>query len=978
MTFDETGTEAPESLAFPLPTQGVPWDERDMFVIHDAEDLLFVESGAVDLFAVLIRDGRPAGPWHSLARLTTGDVVVGPVFGPRHRVLCRRVGHASMRSVNLAGLRQSIGGMEASGTADELIAILAEGIDSSLRKIDRSLGRPLAPRDFSVLQADASCEFGRGDILRPTEALLWVEIVSGHVFQGHERAEFQDGEHLCLTRQDWLSLDAPSVLRTRHTHDLLRQDHLWHRLVGHWSRFLYQVDRTVEREASVAEAAVRIAQDRDRSAQVRVRNENDALLLEGTTAPVTATAEGVTPGLVDAAVRVLTAMKENSSIPPHISHARDISDYDDLGSSGWVRTRAIRLEGRWWTTDMGPVAGFWGPDHLPVSFQFHEGGYVVFARWLDRPVRVTRDNQFSAGRHVWAVYPRLPAAVTTVGGLIRYGFVGLRSELWLFGAMAALIGLIGLLTPILNGKILGEFVASANRPMIIQGGIAVIASALVAAAFSIVQNLAVLRLQGALIAKTQVGVWSRLLDLPVTFFQRYSTGRLGTIVLSMKSAQEVLSGVVVAGALGLVVVIANLAVVFFFNVQLALAGVALAAVACAVCWLAGRRVLRLERARYDAEQKLTGMSFEVLSAMTKIRAAAAEERAFVRWSDQQRVVQAHVLASRRAQDQVTVFNGLYPLIALGLVFTLANFMEPPMPLPALLSFLTAFTLMINALLQFTGSVLTAGAIVPMVESLAPILSAEPEAGVGKAHPGELSGNINLRGISFRYGEDGPLVLDDVSLDVQPGEFVAIVGPSGSGKSTIIRLMLGFSRPIQGAVLYDGQDLGELDLPSVRAQCGVVLQAGNLMPGDIRDNISGGGRFSEDEIWEAADMAGLTPVIKSMPMGLATVVNEAAAGLSGGQIQRLMIARALVNRPRFVIFDEATSALDNPTQQIVAEATRQLNATRIVVAHRLSTVRDADRIVVMDKGTIVQVGSYDELMAEPDGLFAELARRQEAD
>lgn len=151
-----------------------------------------------------------------------------------------------------------------------------------------------------------------------------------------------------------------------------------------------------------------------------------------------------------------------------------------------------------------------------------------------------------------------------------------------------------------------------------------------------------------------------------------------------------------------------------------------------------------------------------------------------------------------------------------------------------------------------------------------------------------------------------------------------------------------------------------------------------MPGDIRDNISGGGRFSEDEIWEAADMAGLTPVIKSMPMGLATVVNEAAAGLSGGQIQRLMIARALVNRPRFVIFDEATSALDNPTQQIVAEATRQLNATRIVVAHRLSTVRDADRIVVMDKGTIVQVGSYDELMAEPDGLFAELARRQEAD
>lgn len=978
MTIDEGAAPAPANIDFPLPTQPVAWDERDMFVVYDAEDVLFVEVGAVDLFAVLVQDGRPVGPWHSLARLTAGDVVVGPVSGPRHRVLCRRVGQASMRSLRLSGLRQSIRGMESCGTADGIVDTLASGINSSLRKIDRSLGRPLPPRDFEVLPADASCEFAAGDVLRPVDALLWVDVVSGHVRQGYERSDCHTGQHLCLTRQDWLTLASATILRTHETVALVRDDQIWHRLVSHWSRFLYQVDRTVEREASAAQAAVLVAQERDGNAPVRVREENDALLVEGTTAPAIPATAGVTAGLVDAVVRVLNAQHEDAEVPRHIAHTRDIGDYDALGSSGWVRTRAVRLEGRWWTTDMGPVAGYWGPDHLPVALLFKEGGYVAFARWLERPIRVTGDNQHSAGRHVWTIYPRLPADIRSVRGMIRYGFTGLRSELWLFAAMAALIGVIGLLTPILNGKILGEFVASANRPMIIQGGIAVIASALVAAAFSVVQNLAVLRLQGALIAKTQAGVWSRLLDLPVTFFQRYSTGRLGTIVLSMKAAQEVLSGVVVAAALGLVVVIANLAVVFFFSVRLALAGLVLASIAVAVCVVIGRRVMRLERERYDAEQALTGMSFEVLSAMTKIRAAAAEERAFLRWSDQQRVVQSFVLASRRAQDQVTIFNGLYPLISLALVFTLANLMDPPLALPALLSFLTAFTLMINALLQFTGSVLTAGAIVPMVESLAPILEAEPEAGVGKAHPGELSGNITLRGISFRYGEDGPLVLDDISLEIQPGEFVALVGPSGSGKSTIIRLMLGFSRPHQGAVLYDGQDLGELDLPSVRAQCGVVLQSGNLMPGDIRDNISGGGRFSEDEIWEAADMAGLTPVIKSMPMGLATVVNEAAAGLSGGQIQRLMIARALVNRPRFVIFDEATSALDNPTQRIVAEATRQLNATRVVVAHRLSTVREADRIVVMDKGSIVQAGTYDELIADSQGLFAELARRQETD
>jgi len=976
MTSDDESTERDLLTArFPAPTEPVVWSDRDMHLILTAEDVLVVESGAVDLFAVQVADGHPVGPWHSIARLTAGDVLAGPVAGPRHRVLCRRVGQAQLTATPLARLRARLRGGSEADLAD-LVTALSEGVDATLRKIDKSVARDLPPRDFDVLPADASCEFVAHQVLRTIDALVWVDVIGGEVLQGAAQAPHQAGDNFCLTRQDWLRLEQPAVLRTRSTRDLVTGDLLWHRLVGHWSRFLYLMDRMVERDALVAEAAVRNAAERDRLAPTRVREENDILLLAEQPDKGVRRLAGITPGLVDATVQVLREMHEDCAVPPAIVHSRGIADYDDLGASGWVRTRLIRLEGRWWTTDMGPVVGYWGPDHLPVSFLFKDGGYVAFARWLEKPVRVTGENHFSARRQVWAVYPRLPAKITSVRGLLSYGFAGRRSELWLFGAMAVLVGLIGLLTPVLSGKILGEYVASANRSMIVQGGLAVILSAAIAAAFSVVQNLTVLRLQGAVIAKTQAGVWGRLLDLPVTFFQKHSTGRLGTIVLSMKSAQELLSGVVVAGTLGLVVVIANLGVVFFYDIRLAFVALVLAAGALIYCLVNGRRVLAIERERYESEQKLTGMSYEILSAMTKIRAAAAEERAFMRWSDQQRVVQAQVLASRQAQDRVTIFNGVYPLLCLAVVFLMANLSSTPMALPALLTFLTAFTLMINSLLMFTGSVLTAGAIVPMVESLDPLLGAEPEAGVGKAHPGELSGNVTLRGVSFRYGEDGPLVIDDVSIEVQPGEFVAIVGPSGSGKSTIVRLMLGFSRPQQGAVLFDGQDLGELDLPSVRAQCGVVLQAGALMPGDIRANISGGGRYSEDEIWEAADMAGLTDVVKAMPMGLATVVNEAAAGLSGGQIQRLMIARALVNRPRFVIFDEATSALDNPTQRIVAEATRALNATRVVVAHRLSTIQDADRIIVMDAGSVVQVGTYDDLMADHEGVFAELARRQE--
>ena len=266
-------------------------------------------------------------------------------------------------------------------------------------------------------------------------------------------------------------------------------------------------------------------------------------------------------------------------------------------------------------------------------------------------------------------------------------------------------------------------------------------------------------------------------------------------------------------------------------------------------------------------------------------------------------------------------------------------------------------------------------VVPMLEKLAPVLAAEPEERGGRADPGDLSGRISFSRVSFRYGADGPLVLSEIDLSVEPGEFVAIVGPTGSGKSTILRLLLGFEQPVAGAVLYDGQDLAELDIGAVRRQCGVVLQNGALLAGDIRQNIVGSTNHTVDDAWEAAEMAGIAKDISAMPMGMHTVLSEGTNTLSGGQRQRIMIARALVSRPRIVFFDEATSALDNPSQNVVAESTRQMNATRVVIAHRLSTIRDADKIVVMDGGRIVQQGRYDDLLSDPDGLFARLASRQ---
>ncbi len=265
-------------------------------------------------------------------------------------------------------------------------------------------------------------------------------------------------------------------------------------------------------------------------------------------------------------------------------------------------------------------------------------------------------------------------------------------------------------------------------------------------------------------------------------------------------------------------------------------------------------------------------------------------------------------------------------------------------------------------------------MVPVYERLEPILETVPEVDESKSEPGELAGEIEFSHVSFRYQEDGPLILDGVSFRAGPGEFIALVGPSGAGKSTCLRLILGFEKPTVGSIYFDGQDLSGLAVQSVRRQIGVVLQSGRPMAGSIFSNIMGSANLGVDAAWEAARMAGLEEDIKAMPMGMHTVISEGAETFSGGQKQRILIARAIVHRPRIILFDEATSALDNRTQEIVSRSLEGLKATRIVIAHRLSTIQNADRIYVIDDGRVVEEGTYGDLLRN-NGPFAHLAERQ---
>jgi len=272
------------------------------------------------------------------------------------------------------------------------------------------------------------------------------------------------------------------------------------------------------------------------------------------------------------------------------------------------------------------------------------------------------------------------------------------------------------------------------------------------------------------------------------------------------------------------------------------------------------------------------------------------------------------------------------------------------------------------------SIVGAVGVLPLYQRCKPIIETLPETDQAMADPGRLTGEFEVSHLSFRYTPDGPLILNDVSLRVLPGQFVAVVGSSGSGKSTLFRLLLGFEKYESGGIFYDGQDLTGLDVRELRRQMGVVLQNGQLLGGDIFTNIVGSSRLTINDAWEAVRMAGLEEDIKDMPMGMHTVISHGGGGLSGGQRQRLLIARALAAEPRILFFDEATSALDNRTQAVVNRSLEGLRITRVAIAHRLSTIVNADSIYVLDQGRIVQQGTYEELMAQP-GLFVELARRQ---
>ena len=358
--------------------------------------------------------------------------------------------------------------------------------------------------------------------------------------------------------------------------------------------------------------------------------------------------------------------------------------------------------------------------------------------------------------------------------------------------------------------------------------------------------------------------------------------------------------------------------------------------------------MKIAKRRMELAAKENGMSFALISGVQKIKLAGAEKRAFSRWA-------RAFTASAELSYNPPMFIKVSGVIAtaVSLVGTMVIYylaVKTRVSASEYIAFSSSYGIVTGAFSSLTSVALTVASIKPILEMAEPIMRSEPESAENKAMVTQLSGNIELSN----------------------------VGTTGCGKSTLMRLMLGFETPEKGAVYYDGRDMSKLDLPSLRRRIGVVMQDGNLFQGDIYSNIViSAPQLTLAEAWEAAEIAGIADDIRAMPMGMQTVIAEGQGGISGGQKQRLMIARAVAPKPKILMFDEATSALDNRTQKQVSDALDKLKCTRIVIAHRLSTIRNCDRILVLDKGHIMEDGTYEELIAK-NGFFANLVARQRLD
>jgi ATP-binding cassette subfamily C protein len=648
----------------------------------------------------------------------------------------------------------------------------------------------------------------------------------------------------------------------------------------------------------------------------------------------------------------------------------------EIARSARLRVRRTLLRGEWWRDDGGPLVAWHGEMRTPVALIRRGRRYVMFNTRTGTQRPVDRRLAMELAPEAASFYPALPARPLRFRDLLAFSFQHATGNFFRIAFALIAIGLLSLVTPLVTNVLISSVIPRSELDQLVFCALALAVTAIGIAGVQTMQGLAMLRVEGTMDWKLQAAVIDRVLRLPTSLFREYTVGDFVDRSMGIDAARRVFTGRALRSVMSGLFAWFSIGLMFYYDIKLGLVALLLTLIrALMIVAVSGVRLYH-ENKYFSLQGKIGGFVLQLIAGIGKLRVADATTRALAVWSRQFSTQKRNFLSSQRAANVLGVFETAYPLIATLIIFAAATFLKSKLlvDVGGFLAFFSAFGQSMGSIGALASGISESLIAIPHITRLRPLISGEAELSDERKSPGELSGAVEFSRVTFRYAASGPPVLENVSLRIAQGEYVAIVGPSGSGKSSLFRLLLGFEKPESGTVFLDGKAIDTLDISAVRRQLGVVLQNGKLATGSIYDNICGGVQLPLEYAWEAARLAGLDDDIKAMPMGMNTVVAEGVNTLSGGQRQRIMIARAVARRPRILLFDEATSALDNQSQAIVSTSLGNLNVTRIIIAHRLSTVRQADRIIVLVDGKVVQTGSYAELSSTP-GMFASFAQRQ---
>ncbi len=638
-----------------------------------------------------------------------------------------------------------------------------------------------------------------------------------------------------------------------------------------------------------------------------------------------------------------------------------------------IMHRTVKLDKGWYKNAIGVMLAEKKDGGVATLLPGKIGGYYFYdTDGQKKKLNEKTEELFKP--EATAFYNPLPNKKLGVAALMRYAFGNLSySDDILVIAVTFIISLIGLITPKLNQILFSTVLESNSVRLLVSIAIFTICVSVSTTLFGVVNSLLNARITTKVSTAVQSATMMRILSLPTSFFKDYSAGELTSRSTYIGSLCQIIMGTTIATGLTSVFSLIYIAQIFAFAPSLVAPALVIILATVLLSLLTTFVQMNVSKRQMELGTKDSGLSYSLIAGIQKIKLSGAEKRAFSKWGN----LFAHSAQLTYNPPLVLKLNSVFSL-TISMVGTIVMYymaVKSGVSVADYYAFNAAYGMVSGAFLSLVAIATVFAQIKPVVEMAKPILEATPEVAEVLTPVDRISGNIEINGASFRYKENEPPIFSNLSLKIKAGQYVAIVGKTGCGKSTLIRLLLGFEKPQRGAVYYDGKDISNLDLQSLRKKLGVVTQDGKLFQGDIYSNIViSAPHLTLDEAWEAAEVAGIADDIRAMPMGMHTMISEGTGGISGGQKQRVMIARAIAPKPKVLIFDEATSALDNITQKKVSDALAELKCTRIVVAHRLSTIRQCDRIIVLDGGKIIEDGTYDELI-EAKGFFAELVERQ---